>query len=88
MPTSAVVALLLLDIGERRLGRQSLWTGATTVYRALLTAILDRNVFAGVSTPAAFEARIRAQHTRKTSFWAHVYGERQADDDDEPDPEK
>lgn len=34
----------------------------------------------------AFEARIRTQHKRKTSFWAHVNGERQVDDD-EPDLE-
>ena len=33
----------------------------------------------------AFEARIRAQHKRKTSFWAHVNGERQVLDNDEPD---
>jgi hypothetical protein len=30
---------------------------------------------------AEFEARIRAQHKRKSSFWAHVSGARQADDD-------
>ena len=28
--------------------------------------------------PAEFEARIRAQHKRKSSFWAHVSGARQA----------
>jgi hypothetical protein len=28
-----------------------------------------------------FEARIRAQHKRKSSFWAHVSGARQADED-------
>ena len=32
----------------------------------------------------AFEGRIRAQHKRKTSFWAHVKGERQVLDKDEP----
>ena len=92
------------------LERQSLWTGATAVYRALLTAILDRayspayrhaarywarlqalalkcSGLMPLEQPAAFEARIRAQHKRKTSFWAHVNGERQAGDDDEPGPE-
>jgi len=36
--------------------------------------------------PDAFEARIRAQHKRKTSFWAHVNGGRRTDDDTESDP--
>ena len=34
-----------------------------------------------LESPAEFEARIRAQHKRKSSFWAHVSGARQADDD-------
>lgn len=34
-----------------------------------------------------FEGRIRAQHKRKSSFWAYVNGARQADDDAEPDAE-
>jgi hypothetical protein len=33
-----------------------------------------------LESPGAFEARIRAQHKRKTSFWAHVSGAKQADD--------
>jgi hypothetical protein len=34
-----------------------------------------------LESPREFEARIRAQHKRKSSFWAHVSGARQADDD-------
>lgn len=91
------------------LERKDLWTGSTAVYRALLTAILDRAYSPAyrhaakyraklqalslkcsgqmpLEPPDAFEARVRAQHKRKTSFWAHVNGERLADDDDEPDP--
>lgn len=33
-----------------------------------------------LESPGAFEARIRAQHKRKLSFWAHVSGARQAGD--------
>jgi hypothetical protein len=35
--------------------------------------------------PDEFEARIRAQHKRKTSFWAHVNGEKPMFDNHEPD---
>jgi len=34
-----------------------------------------------LESPEAFEVRIRAQHKRKSSFWAHVSGARRADDD-------
>jgi hypothetical protein len=33
-----------------------------------------------LESPGEFEARIRAQHKRKSSFWAHVSGARQADE--------
>jgi hypothetical protein len=33
-----------------------------------------------LKSPGEFEARIRAQHKRKSSFWAHVSGAGQADD--------
>lgn len=99
---------ILVPLAET-LERNDLWTGSTAVYRALLTAILDRayspayrhaakywaklqalslkcSGLMSLEPPDAFEARIRAQHKRKTSFWAHVNGERTADDDDESDP--
>jgi hypothetical protein len=34
-------------------------------------------------SPEEFEARIRARHKRKSSFWAHVSGARRADDPSE-----
>jgi hypothetical protein len=91
------------------LERKGRWTGATAVYRALLTAILDRayspayrhaasywarlqglalkcSGLMPLEPPDAFEARIRNRHKRKTSFWAHVNGERLAERG-EPDPE-
>ena len=34
-----------------------------------------------LESPEEFEARIRAQHKRKSSFWAHVSGLKQADAD-------
>ncbi len=34
-----------------------------------------------LESPEVFEARIRAQHKRKSSFWAHVSGARRADHD-------
>ena len=37
--------------------------------------------------PDEFEARMRVQHKRKTSFWAHVSGARRADDDNQADTE-
>jgi hypothetical protein len=50
-------------------------------YWARLAALAP--VYAGsrdLEAPGAFEARIRAQHKRKSGFWAHVSGAMQADD--------
>ena len=41
-----------------------------------------------LESPGEFEARIRAQHKRKSSFWAHVSGARQADDDSSEDADE
>ena len=100
----------LVSLAEA-LERRDLWKGATAVYRALLTSILDRGYSPAyrhaakywaklqalslkasglmpLEPPDAFEGRLRAQHKRKTSFWAHVNGERQIEDTDpEPEPE-
>lgn len=37
--------------------------------------------------PDEFDARMRIQHKRKTSFWAHVSGARRTDDDNQADAE-
>jgi hypothetical protein len=41
-----------------------------------------------LESPGEFEARIRAQHKRKSSFWAHVSGARQADHDPPTDTDE
>ena len=41
-----------------------------------------------LESPEVFEARIRAQHKRKSSFWAHVSGARRADDDPPEDADE
>jgi hypothetical protein len=38
--------------------------------------------------PGEFESSIRAQHKRKSSFWAHVSGARQAEDDSSEDADE
>jgi len=99
----------LVSLAEKLEGLD-LWTGATAVYRALLTSILDRayspayrhaakywaklqalslkaSGLMPLEPPDAFEGRIRAQHKRKSGFWAHVNGQRRSDDDDESDQE-
>ncbi len=51
-------------------------------YWARLAALAPK--FAGpklLESSEEFEARIRAQHKRKSSFWAHVSGARRADDE-------
>ena len=51
-------------------------------YWARLTALAPNcTVLRHLESPEMFEARIRAQHKRKSSFWAHVSGARRADDD-------
>ena len=58
-------------------------------YWARLAALVPN--YAGprhLESPGEFEARIRAQHKRKSSFWAHVSGARQADDDVPEDADK
>jgi hypothetical protein len=41
-----------------------------------------------LESPELFEAGIRAQHKRKSSFWAHVSGARRADDDSPEDADE
>ena len=50
-------------------------------------AALEPNctVLRHLESPETFEARIRAQHKRKSSFWAHVSGARRADDEPSED---
>ena len=55
-------------------------------YWARLAALAPNcTVLRHLESPETFEARIRAQHKRKSSFWAHVSGARRADDDPSED---
>jgi len=58
-------------------------------YWARLEALaLKHSDLMTLEPPEVFEALMRAKHKRKTSFWAHVNGERQIEDTDpEPEPE-
>ena len=50
-------------------------------YWARLAALAPNYTGPCLESPEEFEARIRVQHKRKSSFWAHVSGARRADDD-------
>ena len=55
-------------------------------YWARLAALAPNcTVLRHLESPEMFEARIRAQHKRKSSFWAHVSGARRADDEPSED---
>ena len=58
-------------------------------YWARLAAMAPNcKVLRHLESPEVFEARIRAQHKRKSSFWAHVSGARRADDDPPEDADE
>lgn len=55
-------------------------------YRARLQALAQKCTgLMPLEQPDEFDARMRIQHKRKTSFWAHVSGARRHDDDDQAD---
>lgn len=58
-------------------------------YWARLAALAPNcTVLSHLEPPEVFEDRIRAQHKRKSSFWAHVSGARRADDDPPEDADE
>ena len=82
---TAVYRALLIAILDR--AYSPAYRHAATYWATLLALALALKCtrLMPLEPPDEFEARIRNQHKRKTSFWAHVNGERQAVDNDESD---
>ena len=79
----AVYRALLMAILDRAYAPA--YRHAERYWAGLQTLALKGPGMMQIEPHEAFEARIHAQHKRKTSFWAHVNGERQVLDNDEPD---
>ncbi len=80
LSTGATVVYRALLVGILDRGYAPAYRHAARYWARLAALAPDYAGSGQLESPGAFEARIRAQHKRKTSFWAHVGGARQEDD--------